>query len=70
MTGIAQADIIYTLQSLGMIKYWKGQHTMCLTPELIEMKLQSIACRRPKITVDVSLLKYSPHKKELNCVIE
>lgn len=68
ITGITQTDIIYTLQSLGMIKYWKGRNVICITPKLIEEKLQSLACKRPKITVDVSLLKYSPSKKQLNCV--
>lgn len=68
MTSITQNDIVYTLQSLGMIKYWKGQHVICITPKLIEEKLQSMECRRPKITVDVSLLKYEPPKKQLNCV--
>merc|ERR1739844_365080 len=36
MTSITQTDIISTLQSLNLVKYWKGQHVICVTPKLIE----------------------------------
>ena len=33
MTSITQNDIISTLQSLNLVKYWKGQHVICVTPK-------------------------------------
>ena len=33
MTSITQNDIISTLQSLSLVKYWKGQHVICVTPK-------------------------------------
>jgi histone acetyltransferase MYST2 len=35
-TAISQYDIISTLQSLGMLKYWKGKHIILRRPELLE----------------------------------
>ncbi|XP_054707919.1 histone acetyltransferase KAT8-like [Uloborus diversus] len=64
MTSITQCDIISTLQSLNMVKYWRGQHIICVTPKIVEEQLRSFNCRRPKITVDVGLLKWSPPKKQ------
>ena len=34
MTSITQNDIITTLQSLNLVKYWKGQHVICVTPKV------------------------------------
>jgi len=36
MTSIKTDDIIRTLQHLGLIKYWKGQHIISVTPKIIE----------------------------------
>ena len=41
MSAIKTEDIISTLQSLNLIKYWKGQHVICVTPRLIEEHLKS-----------------------------
>lgn len=35
-TGINTYDIVSTLQSLNMIKYWKGKHVVVLRPDLLE----------------------------------
>ena len=35
LTSITAEDIISTLQSLNMVKYWKGQHIICVTGKLI-----------------------------------
>jgi hypothetical protein len=35
MTGIKAEDIISTLQSLNMIKVWKGQHVVYVNQDLI-----------------------------------
>ena len=38
MTSITQNDIITTLQSLNLVKYWKGQHVICVTPKVYFIK--------------------------------
>ncbi|XP_071488156.1 histone acetyltransferase KAT8-like [Diadema antillarum] len=63
MTSITQADIISTLQALNMIKYWKGQHVICVTPKLVEEHLKSAQYKRPRLTVDVSCLRWQAPKK-------
>eukprot|EP01117_Protostelium_nocturnum_P000835 TRINITY_DN1105_c0_g1_i3.p1 TRINITY_DN1105_c0_g1~~TRINITY_DN1105_c0_g1_i3.p1 ORF type:complete len:434 (-),score=101.43 TRINITY_DN1105_c0_g1_i3:814-2049(-) len=49
MTAIKTEDIISTLQSLNLIKYWKGQHIISVTPKVIEEHLKNAtknaACR-------------------------
>ena len=58
-----QGDIISTLQSLALVKYWKGQHVICVTPKLIEEHLRSEEYKRPRLTVDGALLKWTPPKR-------
>lgn len=41
MTAIKTDDIIFTLQSLNLIKYWKGQHIISVTPKIIEEHLKN-----------------------------
>lgn len=41
LTAITTDDIIYTLQSLNLLKYWKGQHIIAVTPNVIEEHLKS-----------------------------
>ncbi|XP_062368365.1 histone acetyltransferase KAT8 isoform X4 [Cinclus cinclus] len=62
MTSITQTDIISTLQSLNMVKYWKGQHVICVTPKLVEEHLKSAQYKRPPITVDSVCLRWAPPK--------
>ncbi|XP_065715608.1 histone acetyltransferase KAT8 [Patagioenas fasciata] len=62
MTSITQSDIISTLQSLNMVKYWKGQHVICVTPKLVEEHLRSAQYKRPPITVDSICLRWAPPK--------
>merc|ERR1712130_966011 len=63
MTSITQGDIISTLQSLNLVKYWKGQHVICVTPKLIEEHLRSAEYKKPALTVDCSNLRWNPPKK-------
>ncbi|RWS21929.1 histone acetyltransferase KAT8-like protein [Leptotrombidium deliense] len=63
MTSITQNDIITTLQTLNMVKYWKGQHVICVTPKLVEEHLKSAQYKKPRLTVDVSCLRWAPPKK-------
>ncbi|XP_053217348.1 histone acetyltransferase KAT8 isoform X1 [Podarcis raffonei] len=62
MTSITQNDIISTLQSLNMVKYWKGQHVICVTPKLVEEHLKSAQYKKPPITVDSLCLRWAPPK--------
>jgi histone acetyltransferase MYST1 len=39
MTAIKMEDIISTLQALNLIKYWKGQHVICVSDKVIEEQL-------------------------------
>eukprot|EP00095_Tigriopus_kingsejongensis_P007638 snap_masked-scaffold1040_size68023-processed-gene-0.7 protein:Tk07638 transcript:snap_masked-scaffold1040_size68023-processed-gene-0.7-mRNA-1 annotation:"probable histone acetyltransferase myst1" len=63
MTSIIQNDIINTLQSLNLVKYWKGQHVICVTPKLVEEHLKSAEYKRPALTVDVSCLRWQPPRR-------
>jgi len=63
LTSITVEDIISTLQSLNMVKYWKGQHVICVTPKLIEDHLKSFPSKKPPIMVDRTCLKWSPPYK-------
>lgn len=60
MTSITQEDIISTLQSLNMVKYWKGQHVICVTPKLVEEHVKSSQYRKPVLTVDPECLRWAP----------
>jgi histone acetyltransferase MYST1 len=46
MTGIRPEDIISTLQSLNLIKYWKGQHIISVSEKVIETYLKSVRAPR------------------------
>uniref|UniRef100_A0A6T8N345 histone acetyltransferase n=1 Tax=Hemiselmis andersenii TaxID=464988 RepID=A0A6T8N345_HEMAN len=58
MTSIKADDIITTLQSMGLIKYWKGQHLISVSPKVIEDHL----ARQKKclLTFDESKLIWTP----------
>jgi len=60
-TSIAQADIVLSLQSLNMVKYWKGQHVICVTPRVIQE--HSLHFPAPKLIVKSELVKWNPNKQ-------
>jgi len=64
MSSIAEEDIIGTLQSLNMVKYWKGQHVICITPKAVEEHLRSAQYRRPILMVDTEYLRWSSSYKK------
>ncbi|GAM27184.1 hypothetical protein SAMD00019534_103590 [Acytostelium subglobosum LB1] len=49
MTSIRTEDIISTLQSLNLIRYWKGQHIISVTPKAIEEHLKVYAKQTTRI---------------------
>ncbi|XP_053669908.1 histone acetyltransferase KAT8-like [Anopheles nili] len=63
LSGITPEDIIYTLQSMNMVKYWKGQHVICVTVKLIQEHLQMPQFKKPKLMVDPAYLKWTPQKR-------
>ncbi|KAK2562319.1 Histone acetyltransferase KAT8 [Acropora cervicornis] len=65
MTSITQEDIINTLQSLNMVKYWKGQHVICVTAKLVEEHVKSAHYRKPVLSVDTSCLRWAPPGKKV-----
>ena len=66
MTSISQTDIISTLQSMNMVKYWKGQHVICVTPKLVEEHIKSNQFKRPRLTVDSAALHWgAPPRKNV-----
>merc|ERR1712126_465434 len=64
MTSITQQDIISTLQAINLVKYWKGQHVICVTPKLVDEYISSSHFKRPRLTVDPSLLRWTPPQKQ------
>uniref|UniRef100_W8BV69 Histone acetyltransferase n=1 Tax=Ceratitis capitata TaxID=7213 RepID=W8BV69_CERCA len=63
LSGITQEDIIYTLQSMKMVKYWKGQHVICVTPKTVMEHLQLPQFKKPTLTVDPAYLRWVPPKR-------
>ncbi|RUS75745.1 hypothetical protein EGW08_016496 [Elysia chlorotica] len=57
VTSIAYTDVVSTLQSLNLIRYWKGNHILCVTPKLIEELYQKI-CKKPSLTVESTCLRW------------
>jgi len=41
MTAIKTEDIISTLQSLNLIKFWKGQHVISVSPKIVDEHLRA-----------------------------
>jgi len=49
MTSIKTEDIINTLQSLGLIKYWKGQHIISVNPKVVQGHLKNLGKKSRKV---------------------
>lgn len=58
-SAIKTEDIISTLQSLNLIRYWKGQHVICVTPKLIEEHLKQNP-KRPTLEIDPACIRWTP----------
>ena len=61
--GINSYDIVSTLQYLGMIKYWKGQHVILKKEDLIEEYMAKMR-KRPKGRQQIypSALRWKPYE--------
>jgi len=58
MTSIKTEDIISTLQHLNLIKYWKGQHIVAVTPQAL--KEHDNIKKRQRHNVDPRNLHWTP----------
>eukprot|EP01090_Pellita_catalonica_P019164 TRINITY_DN640_c0_g1_i1.p1 TRINITY_DN640_c0_g1~~TRINITY_DN640_c0_g1_i1.p1 ORF type:complete len:249 (-),score=25.79 TRINITY_DN640_c0_g1_i1:40-786(-) len=61
MTSIKTEDIITTLQSLNLIKYWKGQHIISVTPKVLQDHTKRMS-RKNQRNIDPKLLHWTPFK--------
>ncbi|KAG8461494.1 hypothetical protein KFE25_001098 [Diacronema lutheri] len=58
MTAICTQDALETLQELGALKYVKGEHVVCLTPQAVDDWLRMHGKRQ--LTIDAALLRCAP----------
>ncbi|XP_034471601.1 histone acetyltransferase KAT5-like [Drosophila innubila] len=58
ITAIHSGDVIYTLKSLNLVKYFKGKHIICLNHDTIEQHRS--AMKKRKIRIDSSCLRWTP----------
>ena len=58
MTAIRPMDIMATLQNLGLIKYWKGQHIISITPKAIEDHMKVMA--KQTLRIRPELIRWKP----------
>ena len=47
MTGFIPEDIISTLHALNLLRYWRGQHIVAISAEVLELHLPSNPKRKP-----------------------
>jgi len=64
MTAIKTEDIISTLQALNLIKYWKGQHIISVTPRVIEEHLKNSA--KQSQAIDPTCIHWVPYQAQNN----
>ncbi|EDV26204.1 uncharacterized protein TRIADDRAFT_23790, partial [Trichoplax adhaerens] len=57
-TAVHTSDLISTLQSLDMLKYWKGMHLIHIKEDLMKEFSKKNRCR-PGIAIDPTALKWS-----------
>lgn len=62
-SGVAEDDIISTLQTMQLIKYWKGDHVVRMTRRLVEHCKSINMGRPPKLLLDPDLLRWWPKKR-------
>ncbi|KAF6005847.1 Histone acetyltransferase [Brettanomyces bruxellensis] len=58
MTSMTTTDILHTLQILNMLKYYKGQHIICLSDQVINT--YNRLRKKKRHTIDASKLVWKP----------
>jgi len=68
MTSIKTEDIISTLQSLGLIRYWRGQHMILpVTTKVIHQHLAHLRSTANYQTIlDPSKIVWAPRKSDIH----
>ena len=62
LTSIKTDDIIKTLQPLGLIKYWKGQHILSYNLKAIEDNLRKTDDRK----INPKAIHWTPEPSKIN----
>ena len=57
-TAIRTEDIVATLQTLGLIKYWKGQHILSITPKAVDDHMKVMA--KQTLRIRPELISWTP----------
>jgi len=59
-SGIRADDVTSTMQALHLIKYWKGQHMICVSPKVLR---ENLGASKPatQLELDPSKLQWTPH---------
>ncbi|AOA65244.1 Histone acetyltransferase [Komagataella phaffii CBS 7435] len=57
-TSMTTTDILHTLQTLNMLKYYKGQHIICLTDQVVKQYDRLI--KRKRHVLDPAKLSWKP----------
>ncbi|KAL0490270.1 HAG4 [Acrasis kona] len=58
LTSIKPEDIISTLNSLNLLKYWKGQHIISVTPKIIDDHVKKTS--KQEMDIEPSKLHWTP----------
>jgi histone acetyltransferase MYST1 len=58
-TAVRADDVVKTLESLSLIKYWKGDHIVSVTQRVVEEHLRALAGQR-SVDVDPARLHWTP----------
>lgn len=62
-TGVAQADVLATLQAMNMLKYWRGHHVVCVTPKAVAEQLAGPHFRKPRYPLLPENLRWAPRPR-------
>lgn len=60
MSAIREEDIVSSLQILQLVKYYKGQHIISVTPRVLEEHLKTYKAGQG-VMIESSLIKWQPH---------
>lgn len=63
-TSITEMDIINTLQSMNLLKYWKGNHVISVTAKALHDLSKQY--KRPRFYIDRSAIRWTPPYKKMN----
>ena len=63
-TAIRVEDLSSTLQSLNLIKYWKGDHLLCVTQKVVEDHLAALEGRKFIKIIEDRLRWQPPNTKD------